>query len=115
MTEIFEFVNNELKLIGKNGRLPAGVILCGGGAKMPSIVDLVKEELKLPAEIGFPDAGEMEIIDQDVNNEVNDPEFAVSLGLLLLAKDQWMRNNEWPISDKFSFINLKKIFKYFTP
>ncbi|MEK7062153.1 MAG: cell division protein FtsA [Patescibacteria group bacterium] len=115
LTEIFEFVNNELKLIGKNGRLPAGVILCGGGAKMPSIVDLVKEELKLPAEIGFPDAGEMEIIDQDVNNEVNDPEFAVSLGLLLLAKDQWMRNNEWPISDKFSFINLKKIFKYFTP
>ncbi len=113
LTEIFEFVNNELKLIGKNGRLPAGAILCGGGAKMPGIINLVKEELKLPTEIGFPDTGELEIINSETGQDINDPEFATSLGLLLFGKDQWLKNNEWQMSDKFSFI--KKIFKYFTP
>jgi cell division protein FtsA len=113
LTEIFEFVNNELKMVSKNSRLPAGVVLCGGGAEIPAIVDLAKEELKLPVELGFPNIEEIEVVNPEVGNEINKPEFAVSLGLVLLAKDQWLKNNEWPISDKISFV--KKIFRYFTP
>lgn len=113
LTEIFEFVNNELKMIGKNGRLSAGAIICGGGAKTSGIIGLAKEELKLPVEIGLPEFEEVDIINPEIGGEINAPEFSVSLGLLLLAKDQWLKNNEWLVSDKIAFI--KKIFKYFAP
>ena len=52
--EIFEQVNKELKKISRQGLLPAGVILTGGGSKLPGIVDLAKKELKLPVRIGMP-------------------------------------------------------------
>jgi len=52
--EIFNLVNKELKNISKQGRLPAGVVLTGGGAKLPGIRDLAKKELKLPCRIGMP-------------------------------------------------------------
>ena len=54
LIEIFELVNKELKRIDRQGLLPAGVVLLGGGAKMPGLVDLAKEGLKLPAQVGFP-------------------------------------------------------------
>ena len=53
LAEIFEFANNELKLIGKESQLPVGVVLAGGGAKMPGVVDLAKEEFDLPVQIGI--------------------------------------------------------------
>lgn len=54
VSEIFSEVNKELKKISKEKLLPAGVVLTGGGAKMPKIADLAKKELKLPAKIGRP-------------------------------------------------------------
>lgn len=113
LTEIFEFVNNELKLIGKNGRLPSGAVICGGGAKISGIADLAKTELKLSVEIGFPETNEAEIVNPEIGNDVNDPDSAVSVGLLLCFKDQWLKNNDWQMTDKLFF--LKKIFKYFAP
>jgi len=47
VSEIFGEVNKELKKIGKQGKLPAGIVLTGGGANLPKIVDLAKKELKL--------------------------------------------------------------------
>jgi cell division protein FtsA len=52
--EIFDLVNKELKYIGKDGQLPAGAILTGGGAKLPGIVELAKKQLRLPVIIGLP-------------------------------------------------------------
>ena len=43
LAEIFEFVNNELKSIGKAGQLPGGVMLVGGGSKIAGIVDLASK------------------------------------------------------------------------
>ena len=54
VTEIFEQVNKELKKVYRQGLLPAGVVLTGGGAKLPKIVELAKKELKVPCRIGFP-------------------------------------------------------------
>jgi len=34
--------------------LPGGIVLTGGGSKLPKIKDLIKRELKLPCEIGTP-------------------------------------------------------------
>ena len=50
--DIFELAAKELKRIDKFGLLPAGVILVGGGSKIPGIPELAKRELKLPVEVG---------------------------------------------------------------
>lgn len=115
LTEIFEFVNNELKAVGKSARLPAGTIICGGGVKMPRLIDLAKEELKLTADIGLPDLSELMVIGEDENNEISQPEFATAVGLLLLAKDQRLKNDSNQAIGKFSLPTIKKIIKYFTP
>ena len=45
--EIFQLVNKELKQISRQGVLPGGVVLVGGGAKLPKIVEEAKRELKV--------------------------------------------------------------------
>lgn len=77
--EIFDLVNKELKRIGRQRLLPAGVVLVGGGSMMPGIADLAKRELGLPAQIGFPSEVES-IIDK-----VSDPAFVTATGLILWA------------------------------
>jgi cell division protein FtsA len=75
--EILELVNKELKKIGRERLLPGGVVLTGGGAKMPGMEDLVKNELHLPCQVGFPSKVE------GIVDKVDDPSFATSVGLLL--------------------------------
>ncbi|MFH1175399.1 MAG: cell division protein FtsA [bacterium] len=81
MQEIFFLIDKELKKIGHQKLLPAGAILTGGGAKLAGAVDLAKASLKLPAQLGFPQnlSG---IIDK-----VDDPSFAVAIGLALFASE----------------------------
>jgi cell division protein FtsA len=45
---MFELVENHLKKIGKNGLLPAGIVLSGGGAEITHIEAAAKVHLKLP-------------------------------------------------------------------
>ncbi len=79
LEEIFQMVNKELKLIGREKLLPAGAVLTGGSAKIPGVVDLAKDVLGLPVQIGFPEplGG---LIDK-----VDDPSFVASVGLVLWA------------------------------
>ena len=80
--EIFNFVEKELKRIERSALLPAGAILSGGGAYVHGAVDLAKEILRLPAQIGFPK--EM----SGLVDKVDGPAFNVSIGMLLWALDQ---------------------------
>jgi cell division protein FtsA len=80
--EIFSLVQKELKLIGRAGLLPAGVVLVGGGSKMTNATDLAKEVLGLPAQLGFP-LGLGGILDK-----VDDPAFATVVGLMLWTEQQ---------------------------
>lgn len=77
--EIFDLVNRELKKIGRQKLLPAGVILVGRGSMMSGIVDVAKKELGLPAQMGFPSQVD------SVIEQVNDPAFATTAGLILWA------------------------------
>jgi cell division protein FtsA len=97
LEEIFDFVNDELKSIDKNGRLPAGVVLTGGGAKIPHIVELAKQILKLPTQIGIPDFENenIDILDSEIGLRLEDPEFSVASGLLLWGRDELMKNNNF--------------------
>lgn len=53
VSEIFELVDKEIKKVSKQGLLPGGIVLVGGGAKLPGIVELAKKEFKLPCRIGY--------------------------------------------------------------
>lgn len=90
LVEIFENVNEQLKKLDLEAKLPAGVMLVGGGAKMPGLVDLVRQEMKLPAQIGLPDVSSMEVKSGDLALQIEDPEFACCLGLLLWGGDNYV-------------------------
>jgi len=49
--EIFEELAKELKRLGRLGLLPGGCVLYGGGAKLGSILDVAKTELRLPGRL----------------------------------------------------------------
>lgn len=49
LSDIFELIEEHLKKIGKNGLLPAGIVLCGGGSEIAHIEAAAKSYLKLPA------------------------------------------------------------------
>jgi len=70
-------VNKELKSIGREKLLPAGIVLTGGTAKLPGAVDLAKDVLSLPAQTGFP----MQL--GGLIDKVDDPSFVTSVGLIL--------------------------------
>ena len=76
--EIFEAVAKELKRAGGIGRLPSGVVLVGGGAKIKGLIEFAKEHLGVAAKIGIPTgyAG--------VSEEVKGSEFATAVGLMLM-------------------------------
>jgi cell division protein FtsA len=76
--EILNLVREELRKINKDGMLPAGVVFTGGGSKMEDIVELAKEELRLPAQMGVP------VIEIDgLVDKLNDGVYSTSVGLML--------------------------------
>ena len=54
VAEIFNEVDKELKKISKRGQLSSGIVLTGGGVKLPRILELAKKELKAHCRIGRP-------------------------------------------------------------
>ncbi len=77
LEEIFNMVNNELKKIHRDGKLPSGVVLTGGGSKLEGVVEFSKKYLRLPSVLGMPQNASA-IIDR-----VNDPSFATAVGLVM--------------------------------
>ncbi|MBI3274034.1 MAG: cell division protein FtsA [Candidatus Colwellbacteria bacterium] len=82
LSEIFDLANKELKKIGKEAFLPGGVVLVGGGAKIPHIVDLAKRKMRLTVQIGFPKEVE------GIVERVDDPAYAASLGLIFWGLEE---------------------------
>jgi cell division protein FtsA len=54
LQEVLEYALDEVTRAGYHQRLPAGVILTGGGALTPGIVELAREVFAMPARIGMP-------------------------------------------------------------
>lgn len=113
LAEIFDFVNNELKQIGKVAKLPAGTVLTGGGSKMPAIVDLAKQELRLSAQVGVADLSELEITSSDLAAQAEDPEFSCAFGLILSGGDRSEKRDEKSSAASSGW--LKKFFRNFLP
>lgn len=70
--EIFGLIQAHLKKIDRDGLLPAGIIITGGGASLSKIDDLARMHLKLPASVGSTRLGE---------RSLKDATWAVAYGL----------------------------------
>lgn len=110
VSEIFREVNKELKKIAKCNSLPAGIVLTGGGAKLPKIKELAKKEFRLPCRLGFP---------QGFSSPQDDPRFAAVCGLVLRGADLESGKTEWAgdfsVPGRGFSSKVKKIFRIFIP
>jgi cell division protein FtsA len=50
--EIFEYIDKELESIHRSQKLPGGVVIVGGTAKIPGMAEFAKEKLGLASKIG---------------------------------------------------------------
>ncbi len=111
LEEIFDLVDNELKVVQKNGGLPGGVVLVGGGAKLPGLTDLVKQDMRLSTQIGCAIASEWEAEGGAFKECLEEPEFVSAFGLVLWGMD----GEGWSDQKAPSNFAMKNIWKYFTP
>ena len=83
LQEILEFALDEVTRAGFQQRLPAGVVLTGGGAETPGIVELARDAFAMPARTGVPGAQLRGLADS-----VESPAMAVPVGLVLYGARQ---------------------------
>lgn len=118
LEEIFSFINNEIKKSNVYNKLAGGVVLVGGGAKLPGMIDFVKKYLKLPAKIGYPNLEQIEAGEKNIDL-IDDPSFveAVGLALFSLFSSVNKKSVEFIKSTPTSGLlnKIKKVFKIFLP
>src|SRR3989344_6086601 len=106
--EVFDVLQNELKKIPYSGLMPAGVVITGGGAKLPGLSRFVKEKLKLPVRIGarFPLDG--------LADNFGDPALAVAAGLALygFGKEMTGKNQSKNIDSGHLLVPVKKFLSW---
>ena len=75
LTDIFELIDAHLKTIRRDGLLPAGIVITGGGSGLATIQDLARASLRLPSRIATLDPGQ--------NGKVRDASWAVAYCLCI--------------------------------
>lgn len=76
--ELFELVDKELKKIKRSQKLPGGVVIVGGMARLPGISEIAREKLQLPARVGKTHKL------SGLIDSVADPSYATAVGLMML-------------------------------
>lgn len=114
LEEIFAIINKELKIIGRAGMLPAGIVLTGGGARLKGAVEVAKKSFNLPASVGAPKDFKTAI------ERINDPVFATAVGLVIWGANLEKTNSRGFSIPKFSSVvdvtgKMKKWFKSLLP
>jgi len=107
LAEIFQMVREHLAHIGRDGMLPAGAVLTGGGSKTAHIVDLAKDTLGLPVQVGYP----VEL--EGIVDKIDDPSYATAIGLLIWGSRSQRRSSSFERGRVMG--TLKEWFKSFMP
>ncbi|PIP14965.1 cell division protein FtsA [Candidatus Roizmanbacteria bacterium CG23_combo_of_CG06-09_8_20_14_all_35_49] len=118
LEEIFKFIFDEIEKSGFSQQIPAGLVITGGGALTAGMLETGKKVVGLSIRLGIPDkvTGLVE--------EIIDPSFAATSGLILYGTTNIMKNefglkNFGRIWKDFSFGGsvgkLKDFFKQFIP
>jgi len=86
--ELFRFVIEGLEHSGYTHLVPSGVVLTGGAANMPGMVELAEEVFNKPARIGIPDySGHLKEV-------LRNPKYSASIGLLREGRAQIVQGQE---------------------
>lgn len=86
IADMFELVEGHLKKINKNGLLPAGAFITGGGSGINNIENFAKNSLKLPARIANLNPNEQK-------GSITDSIWAVAYGLCVLGLSKEEKTN----------------------
>ncbi|WP_255988400.1 cell division protein FtsA [Chitinolyticbacter albus] len=91
--ELYGLVQAELRRAGFEDRLSSGIVITGGAALMPGMVELGEEIFHMPVRLGTPKyvGGLAEV--------VKNPRYSTAVGLLLIAKEQYLKNPAGRIKD----------------
>ncbi len=84
LDEMFGLVQGEIQALGLLDKLGAGVVLTGGTAAMPGIVELAQQIFACPVRLGVPAEGLGGLADS-----VRRPRFASAAGLALWGADRF--------------------------
>lgn len=87
LEEIFNEIRKKLKIAKYDQRLPEGIILTGGGAKMRDIDLFAKKIMEAAVKIGVPQGL------GGVSESIEKPEYATAVGLALLAAEESRATN----------------------
>ena len=107
LKEIFEMVNDKLHESGYAGKLPSGVVLTGGGAKLAGIDNYVKNALGLVTHIA-----NCQHQFRGLSDKITGPEYMTAVGLMLYDLEAY--NTDQTTEPKASgglFGGLRKLFK----
>lgn len=80
LSDIFELIEVHLKKIGRNGLLPAGIVLTGGGAGISTLEDFAKGALMLPSK-----TARLPLTNRD---GIQDSSWFVAYGLCIFGLNQ---------------------------
>lgn len=85
--------------------IPSGMVITGGCAKLPGIIELAESITRLPVRIGVP-----QILNRDSFDLLNDPVYSTAIGLILWG----MRNDNLnePNMSVQAMLNLKYLTDY---
>ena len=86
LQETFELIARDIGQAGLIEYLRAGVVLCGGGARIPHITRLARDVFNLPVAIGRASTV------SGIKNALDEPEFATSVGLIKFGVFQSLAN-----------------------
>lgn len=90
MEDILDLVNFEIQLSGYADKLAAGVVITGGGALLKNLPQLVKFKTAMDVRIGYPN----EHLYGEARNEINQPMFATSVGLIMKGFEYLEQNHK---------------------
>jgi cell division protein FtsA len=86
--ELYSLVQAELRRSGFEEMLSSGIVLTGGTALLQGMPELGEEVFHLPVRVGVP------AYTGGLSEVVRSPRFATSVGLLMEARDQYLRGQE---------------------
>lgn len=119
LEELFKLVGDEIMKSTYFEQIPSGLVVTGGGALTVGVVEMGKKVIGLPVRIGIP-GGVTGLID-----EILDPQFAATVGLILYGQKQSSKEKDSSFGDFGSMFKgvsingqadkLKNFFKQFIP